>query len=90
MTDESPPPPAAAGPDKVADTPANELRAVPDPVVADAGAELDAIEEALAAVSRALERLESGGERTCEVCGAPLGDDVVSGAPSANRCAAHA
>ena len=53
-------------------------------------AALAAIEEELADVARALERLDEGTYGTCEVCGAELADEVLADAPAGRRCAEHA
>ena len=52
----------------------------PDPAVVEA--ELDD-------VARALDRLDEGTYGTCEVCGVPLGDEVLAAAPAARSCGAH-
>ena len=51
------------------------------------------IEEAevlLGDVEAALDRLESGEYRTCEICGAPLGAATLANTPTLRRCLAHA
>jgi RNA polymerase-binding transcription factor DksA len=56
-------------------------------------AAMAAIEEAeglLGDVEAALERLESGRYRTCEICGAPLEPATLAGAPTLRRCVVHA
>ena len=40
-------------------------------------------------VEAALERLESGQYRTCEICGAPLEMATLASAPTLRRCLAH-
>jgi RNA polymerase-binding transcription factor DksA len=40
-------------------------------------------------VDRALERLSEGTYRTCETCGADLGDDLLAAAPTRRRCEDH-
>ena len=53
-------------------------------------AALAVIEQELADVARALERLDEGSYGTCEACGAVLADDVLAASPTAMRCSAHA
>jgi RNA polymerase-binding transcription factor DksA len=56
-------------------------------------AAMAAIEEAeglLGDVEAALERLEAGQYRTCEICGAPLDQASLVGAPTLRRCVVHA
>jgi RNA polymerase-binding transcription factor DksA len=51
------------------------------------------IEEAeglLGDVEAALERLEAGQYRTCEICGAPLDSAILVSAPTLRRCVVHA
>jgi RNA polymerase-binding transcription factor DksA len=40
-------------------------------------------------VDRALARLAEGTYRSCEVCAAPLNDEVLSGEPTRRRCDEH-
>jgi DnaK suppressor protein len=68
---------------------------LPDPIVPatfdrerDLG-ELVALDADLAAVEVALRRLDDGSYGTCEVCRAPIADEVTVD-PLARRCAAHA
>ena len=55
------------------------------------GAELDpaVVEAELDDVARALDRLDEGTYGTCEVCGAVLADEVLTGAPAARFCGEH-
>jgi RNA polymerase-binding transcription factor DksA len=46
---------------------------------------LDRIEADLADVEIALSRLEEGTYWTCEITGAPIGDDVLAQQPTARR-----
>jgi RNA polymerase-binding transcription factor DksA len=46
-------------------------------------------EGVLTDVERALERLESGEYTTCEVCGEPIPEAILSQLPLARRCGAH-
>jgi RNA polymerase-binding transcription factor DksA len=48
------------------------------------------IERELDDVEQALARLEEGTYGTCEVCSAPLPDDVLADEPAARRCPEHA
>lgn len=50
---------------------------------------LDGLEQELADVARALERLDEGTYGTCEVCAVGLPEDLLAAAPAALRCAAH-
>ena len=59
-----------------------------DPDVVDP-AELDLVEEALADVETALERLADGSYGTCEVCSRRIADDQLLRDPTARRCAEH-
>jgi DnaK suppressor protein len=40
-------------------------------------------------VEAALERLESGQYRSCEICGASLDDATLTAAPTLRRCLVH-
>lgn len=60
-----------------------------DPLVAEVDAALDDVERELAAVSRALERLDAGSYGTCEECGAPLDEALLERKPAATRCERH-
>jgi RNA polymerase-binding transcription factor DksA len=51
---------------------------------------LASIEEELADVARALERLDEGTYGTCEACGAALPEERLAEAPAARFCAEHA
>jgi hypothetical protein len=53
-------------------------------------ADLARVEQELADVEHALSRLDAGTYGTCEVCGSPLGDEVLRAAPAARSCADHA
>lgn len=61
----------------------------------DDGAELaarqftDATEVRIADIERALTLLDEGRYGTCEVCGAPIGDELLAARPSGRRCARH-
>ena len=55
-----------------------------------ATAMIEETEGLLSDVEAALERLESGQYRTCEICGAPLDAPMLVGAPTLRRCLAHA
>jgi len=48
-----------------------------------------AIEATLNDVDRALERLRQGTYRTCQVCGAPIGDEQLMSSPLLAHCPAH-
>lgn len=50
----------------------------------------DDVERDLSGVERALVRLDEGTYGVCEVCGRPIGDEVLSIAPLATRCSACA
>jgi RNA polymerase-binding transcription factor DksA len=52
-------------------------------------AHLDRVEAELADVARALERLDDGTYGTCEVCGAPLPDDLLATSPAVRACGEH-
>ena len=52
-------------------------------VIDEATATLDAVDQALV-------RLSEGTYRTCEPCGATIGDEQLAGAPTLRRCAEHA
>lgn len=60
-----------------------------DVLVAEVDAALDDVERELAAVSRALERLDAGNYGACEECGAPLDAALLERAPTATRCERH-
>jgi DnaK suppressor protein len=47
------------------------------------------IEERLRSVEHALERLRQGAYRSCEVCGAPIGDAALEADPVRAHCEAH-
>ena len=53
------------------------------------GLDVAAVEADLDDVARALDRLDDGSYGTCEVCGAALGDEVLTAAPAARFCAEH-
>lgn len=53
-------------------------------------ADLARVEQELADVEHALSRLDAGTYGTCEVCGSPLGDEILRAAPAARSCADHA
>jgi len=74
---------AAVGEDHVSDETGPD-----DPDVVDS-AELDLVEEALADVETALERLADGSYGTCEVCSRKIADDQLLRDPTARRCAEH-
>jgi hypothetical protein len=61
-----------------------------DPVVAEAQRLLGEIEAELAAIERALDRLESGSYGACEVCGRAITADELAADPVTARCAEHA
>lgn len=50
---------------------------------------LEAIERALGDAERALERLAEGEYDACEVCGEPIGDELLSRSPLSRRCERH-
>jgi RNA polymerase-binding transcription factor DksA len=50
---------------------------------------LNETEGVLSDVERALERLEAGEYSTCELCGQPIPDEILSDSPLARRCGAH-
>jgi RNA polymerase-binding transcription factor DksA len=52
--------------------------------------QLSRVEEELADVGRALERLDDGTYGTCEACGAALPDEQLAAQPAARRCSEHA
>jgi RNA polymerase-binding transcription factor DksA len=60
-----------------------------DEVVSEARALLSAVESELAAIERALSRLEEGVYGTCEVCGEAIESNRLVADPAALRCAAH-
>jgi RNA polymerase-binding transcription factor DksA len=65
----------------------------PDPGPSRAVAEYEAVLEAagtlLEDVDRALDRLSDGTYGTCEVCGTPIGEDLLTLDPVGRTCAAH-
>lgn len=56
---------------------------------ADRIALLAAIDADLDGVEQALARLDEGTYATCEVCSAPLADDVLAADPVGRRCDTH-
>ncbi len=52
-------------------------------------ARLETVEGELAAVDRALARLDDGTYGRCQVCEAPIDDEVLAGDPLAERCSHH-
>jgi RNA polymerase-binding transcription factor DksA len=66
-----------------------ETRPVDDSAVEPDLVGLGRIEEELADVARALERLDEGTYGTCEACAAVLPDDRLVAAPAARFCADH-
>jgi DnaK suppressor protein len=56
---------------------------------ADEKAILDRVEADLADVDRALELLDRGTYGRCELCGEPVGDDVLANVPVARACSRH-
>ncbi|HEX6423261.1 MAG TPA: TraR/DksA C4-type zinc finger protein [Acidimicrobiales bacterium] len=56
---------------------------------ADETAILDRVEADLADVDRALELLDRGTYGRCEVCGEPVGDDLLTTVPVARACSRH-
>jgi RNA polymerase-binding transcription factor DksA len=50
----------------------------------------DDVERDLSGVERALVRLDDSTYGECDVCGGPIGDEVLSVAPLATRCSACA
>ncbi len=50
---------------------------------------IDVLEQEVADIERALERLEDGTYGTCEACGSPLGDALLAEQPGARYCRAH-
>jgi hypothetical protein len=50
---------------------------------------IDEAEVLLGDVEAALDRLESGQYRTCEICGAPLEAATLASTPTLRRCLAH-
>lgn len=56
---------------------------------ADEKAILDRVEVDLADVDRALELLDRGTYGRCEVCGEPVGDDLLATVPVARTCSRH-
>jgi RNA polymerase-binding transcription factor DksA len=55
----------------------------------DYGAALADAERVLDGVDRALQRLDEGTYGTCELCGAPVADDVLAATPLATGCERH-
>lgn len=60
-----------------------------DGLAAETRSVLSEIEQELAAVSRALDRLESGRYGRCEVCDTALGEELLTEDPTAERCRVH-
>ncbi len=52
-------------------------------------ARLEQIDADLDGVEQALARLDAGTYATCEVCGAPLADELLAEDPVRRRCAVH-
>ena len=52
-------------------------------------AALSVVEDELADVERALQRLDEGTYGTCEACGVALPDERLTEAPAARFCAEH-
>lgn len=52
--------------------------------------DLDGAERDVDDVETALERLDDGTYGTCEVCGAPIAEDLLAASPATRTCAAHA
>ncbi|MGB8196394.1 MAG: hypothetical protein WCF25_05245 [Acidimicrobiales bacterium] len=50
---------------------------------------VSAIESTLNDVDRALERLRNGTYRTCQVCNAPIDENVLVASPLLANCPAH-
>lgn len=50
---------------------------------------LERVDDDLAAVDRALERLTEGTYGTCEACGGPIGDERLVALPAARLCLEH-
>lgn len=50
---------------------------------------LAAVEHELAAVERALQRLDDGAYGTCEACGDTIADQVLETSPATLFCGAH-
>jgi RNA polymerase-binding transcription factor DksA len=50
---------------------------------------LDQLTADLEGIDAALRRVDEGTYGTCEVCGAPIADDVLAADPLAVRCAGH-
>lgn len=57
--------------------------------VSDPTTEVAALERELEAVDHALSRLRDGSYRACELCGAPIGDELLVADPVRTTCAAH-
>jgi RNA polymerase-binding transcription factor DksA len=51
--------------------------------------DLDAAERDVDAVEKALNRLDDGTYETCEVCGAPIADELLADDPTRRACAEH-
>ena len=62
----------------------------PDAALEGATVMIDETEVLLGDVETALERLEAGQYRTCEICGAALDPAALASAPTLRRCLAHA
>ena len=72
------------------DAPPGDVPALaPDVGPPDWEPELDDVERALDDVERALLRLDEGTYGSCEICGAPIDDEVLASEPTARRCADH-
>jgi RNA polymerase-binding transcription factor DksA len=63
--------------------------ATSDEVLADANALLGEIERELAAIDRALNRLDAHGYGTCAVCGLVIEDQVLAADPTEEHCLEH-
>lgn len=59
-------------------------------VLESAMATIEEGESLIVDVEVALERLEAGQYRTCEICGAPLDAAALVSAPTLRRCVVHA
>ena len=51
--------------------------------------DLEGAERDVEDVERALDRLDQGTYGTCEVCGEPIGDDVLAASPTTRTCGRH-
>jgi RNA polymerase-binding transcription factor DksA len=51
--------------------------------------DLDAAERDVDDVEKALHRLDDGTYGSCEVCGAPIPDELLAERPARRTCAAH-